>query len=690
MRRLLLAVTVLLALPSSALAYDYKGATFSEAFFESGDGTMLHADVLRPKGLPETAKTPVILSIGPYFNHSGQTGPAGPVEGTNYDPTGPSGGPSERFADFVEGGKLFERGYTFVMVDLRGFGGSAGCLDWGGPGEQGDVNAAVKWAATRPWSTGNVGMYGKSYDGVTGLVGAVSNPAGLKAVVSQEPVYDLYRYLFSNGVRYANSAATPALYDAIAVTPGPLADDPMYNVNGATDPACLASNYASQQDPDHGSAYWKERDLIAKAPQAKVPLFLTQGFLENNTKPDGTWDFYNAVQGPKRGWFGMWDHVRGNDTVGGDGPDKDRLKMGRKGWFDETMRFFDHYVRDVPLSDAATDKDPPQAVETSDGTWRAETSWPPADSKLSKVDLKPGAYNGDGQNSGTGSGAGNGLWTISPPLTSDAWYSGVAKASLQLVSSGLPSAGVVVDVYDIDDKRMAILLSREASLVPADGKLSLSLYGNDWKVPKGHRIGVLVTDTNAEWWTESAPSPLTLTAGSVELPFLQYKRPDTIQGDPSVRLEEWLQDAPFEVPEDVIASSTSGTFAQPAALTDAPAGALPAPGSSNPTIVTTQNGAGSVKGGVARLRARIARKKRRLTVYGNAPEGVRVTVRLRRVGRVHGKRRTRIVRRRQVTTKVNAFRVRFRVHRKGRYRAIVLAKVDGQTLRARTKRVRVK
>ena len=96
----------------------------------------------------------MILSIGPYFNHSGQTGPAGPVEGTTYDPLGPSTGPSERFYDFVDGANLMERGYTFVMVDLRGFGGSTGCLDWGGPGEQADVVAAVKWAATQPWSTG--------------------------------------------------------------------------------------------------------------------------------------------------------------------------------------------------------------------------------------------------------------------------------------------------------------------------------------------------------------------------------------------------------------------------------------------------------------------------------------------------------------------------------------------------------
>ena len=72
-----------------------------------------------------------------------------------------------------------ERGYTFVMVDLRGFGGSSGCLDWAGPGEQADVVNAVKWAASQSWSSGKVGMYGKSYDGVTGLIGANPQPAGL-------------------------------------------------------------------------------------------------------------------------------------------------------------------------------------------------------------------------------------------------------------------------------------------------------------------------------------------------------------------------------------------------------------------------------------------------------------------------------------------------------------------------------
>src|SRR3954449_6220521 len=286
---LLLAVLAAALCPAAASAADVPaGATWTQATIPSSDGVKLHADILRPKGATE--KTPVILSIGPYFNHAGQTGPAGPVEGTSYDPVGPSTGPSDRFLDFVEGAKLMERGYTFVMVDLRGFGGSSGCLDWAGPGEQSDVVNAVKWAASQSWSTGKVGMYGKSYDGVTGLIGVNHRPAGLAAVVAQEPVYDLYRYLYGDGIPRLNQAATPALYNLIAVTPGPALDAPNYNIAAveSANPGCHVQNQLDQTgDSNHGSAYWKARNFIPGASGSKVPLFLTQGLTENNTVADG-------------------------------------------------------------------------------------------------------------------------------------------------------------------------------------------------------------------------------------------------------------------------------------------------------------------------------------------------------------------------------------------------------------------
>jgi predicted acyl esterase len=544
-------------------------ADWSQAYITEADGTKLHADILRPKGIPAAQKTPVILSIGPYFNHSGQTGPAGPVEGTTFDPTGPAG-PSDRFLDFVNGAHLMDKGYTFVMVDLRGFGGSSGCLDWVGPGEQADVRSAVEWAAGQPWSTGKVGMYGKSYDGVTGLVGAVEQPAGLAAVVAQEPVYDLYRYLYANGVRFVNSLATPALYDMIAETPGTVQDDPTYNLNGASQsPDCPVTNYLGQAaNSDHSSAFWAQRDLIAKVNASPVPLFMTQGFIEDNTKPDGAFDFFNRMAGPKRAWFGMWDHVRGNDTTA-----SGRLKMGRAGWFDEVMRFYDHYVKDVPLADAPTDQDPPVAVETSDGTWRSEQSWPPADSTPTTTALRAGTYTDDGTNNGTAEGGspnGQGVWTISPPLPYEAHLAGVPKATVD-VSTLLPDANLVVDVYDIDTADNAILVSRNASLIPKSGAVSLDLYGDDWVLKTGHRIGVLVTGANAEWWTHTPTlQTVTVSGGSISLPFLAHTRPATIQGDPSVKLESYKADAPFAVPAATIASSTAPGFGVPPEQTPAP------------------------------------------------------------------------------------------------------------------------
>ena len=565
MRARLLPVVVLavLAFASAAQADPPPpGSTWTQATITEPDGTRLHADVLRPSGLAADAKTPVIVSVGPYFNHSGQTGPLGPLENTPYDPTAPAG-PSSRFFDFVNGARLMERGYTYVMVDLRGFGGSTGCLDWGGPGEQADVKAAVEWAAAQPWSTGHVGMYGKSYDGGTGLIGVALRPAGLDAVVSQEPVYDMYRYLYSNRVRFENAFLTPALYTAIDATPGTIQDDPGYLVNGADNtarPGCYAANYLDQQSDDHSSAYWKARDLIAEARGSMVPLFMTQGFIEDNTKPDGAYDFVNGLAGPKRAWFGMWDHVRGNDV-----DSTGRLAMGRHGWFDEVMRFYDQYLRGVAPSVA----DPPVAVETSDGTWRSSDSWPPADALGLSTALRPGSYTDDGQNNGTAEGGsrnGQGIWTFSPALTHDAWFAGVPRVTID-ASAALPDANLVADVYDVDSAGRATLISRGAYLLAGSGQVSFDLYGDDWKIPAGHRVGVLLTSSNAECWLHRPTlQTVTVSSASVSLPWRSCTGGAAIEGGPSIKLDSYKADAPFTVAPSTIAAATSPSFALPGAM----------------------------------------------------------------------------------------------------------------------------
>ena len=567
LRALVLSAVLLGVLAPSALAVDPPpGADWQQVYIDSADGkARLHADVFRPKGMPANRKTPVILSIGPYFNHSGQVGALGPVQGAPYDPV--TGGPSDRFYDFINGAKVFERGYTWVQVDLRGFGGSSGCLDWAGPGEQADVKAAVEWAAGQPWSTGKVGMYGKSYDGVTGMLGIVQQPRGLAAVIAQEPVYDMYRYLFQNRVRYVNSLATPNLYNGIAATPGAAGDTLAYNQNSVDDlarPGCPAFNFADQQDPDPESAYWQQRDLITLARGKKTPFFLTQGFIENNTKPDGAFDFFNGMKGPKRAWLGQWDHVRGNDK-----DENGRLLMGRKGWFEESMRFYDRYVAGKSTAQAPVQKDPPVATQTSDGTWRSEAAWPPRDSYKASARLRPGTYVDDATNNGTAEGGppnGRGIWTFSPAFEHEVRFAGVPRLTVD-VSVPAPNANLTAAVYDVDRQGNALLISRGTYLLQRSGRVAFDLYGNDWKLPRGHRFGVLVSSSHSEWWAHAPTGqPVTVRSAAVAMPYLSCARTQTIQGDASVKLEDYRESAPFAVDAATIRDATDPAFPVPARL----------------------------------------------------------------------------------------------------------------------------
>jgi len=693
-RFLVVAAALVALLVPAAVAHGAApppGSTWHEEYIADGNGDKLHADVLRPEGLPADAKTPVIMTVSPYTSHSGATPPI------DYDPS--AEGPSSRFYDFVNGAHLFERGYTYVIVDLPGFGGSGGCNDWGGPREQAGAARAVEWAAKQKWSTGRVGLYGKSYDGWTGLMAIARQPRGLGAVVAQEPVYSGYRYLYSNGVRRSTVVADPAIFNASDLSPGTLNDTPEYHQNGSpvnnsTAPGCHAGNVIEQQQGSEDIPFWDIRNLIPKAKTRATPLFLTQGFLEDNTTPDGAFELFNNMAGPKRAWFGMWDHVRGNDMDGAGHP-----AMGRAGWFDEVMRFYDHHVKGTPLVDAPTDRDPPIAVQTSDGTWRKEQSWPPNDGPVLTSRLNPGSYTDDGQNSGTGSGGGNGIWTFSPPLTKTVRVAGEPRLRAN-VDAPTDQANFVGDVYDVDAAGKAILISRTASLVGSAGHLDLRMYGIDWVLEAGHRIGVLISSANSEWWDANLPTmaPVDVTDGLIEIPFDESKPGPAIDGGSSVKLRSYRQSAPFAVDAETIAIGTRPDFNAPGAAI--PAANRPAQGGSQEQAPSEQQGSSGAEQPapeaapaattasapstapsaprLGRLTVRGGRVRGALVAYGFAPQGAKLTIRLQRGGRTVAVRR--------VTARYGAYHVRIPVRRKGSYRIVVTTTVGGKALRATTRR----
>jgi hypothetical protein len=534
--------------PPVGAATPPNGSTWSETYIATPDGESLHVDVLRPEGLTEADKTPVILIVSPYI--------------------GEAEGPNSRFYDFIEGAQVFAHGYSVVQVSLRGTGGSSGCLDILGPGEQTDVVTAVKWAASQPWSTGSVGMYGKSYDANTGAVAAATRPPGLKAIVAQAIAPDRYRGSYNDRVRLLQSVAYPALYGSGGEAQGQpgRASDATYTSNamsrGADCQALLAEHYLD----DEQANFWRIRDFVERAEGSTIPTFVTAGYLDNATNIGaGALDFYNALAGPKKLWVGWWDHVRGNDMVG------EQLAMGRAGFFDEVMRFYDEHLKDAgPL----TASDPVIAAQGSDGTWRAEESFPPADAREYESYLLSGSYEDDARNRGSGisgpggavslnSTYGHGVWTFSPPLAQTEQVTGIPTATID-VKPETPRSNVVVNVYDVDPDGRATMLTRGAALTDVAGPKDVLLWPTDWTIEAGHRIGVLVSGANTEAFTHvPTNSTVTVTGGQIRLPFLDTVRVSDLPGESAPRLESYKTQGPFTVDPATIEANTNPDFVLP-------------------------------------------------------------------------------------------------------------------------------
>jgi putative CocE/NonD family hydrolase len=172
-----------------------------------------------------------------------------------------------------------------------------------------------------------------------------------------------------------------------------------------------------------------------------VPLLLTQGLTENNTVADGMQQYLDNHTGYERAWLGPWEHVRGNERCGEDdgstgcsASNVGRLKMGRAGWFDEAMRFYDRFLKGVNPTVA----DPPIAVQTNDGKWRSEAQWPPTDKSLYTTALRAGSYDDTAQSYSTGSEddptSNSGVWTVSKPLPYDVHLAGSGSASVNVTT----------------------------------------------------------------------------------------------------------------------------------------------------------------------------------------------------------------------------------------------------------------
>lgn len=341
----------------------YEGIVSSLARLTSSDGTSLSLTLHLPEGLPADARVPTLLQITPYQ----------PLAGRTSTPRG-TGAPSANWADFVA------RGAAYVEADARGTGGSEGCLDFGGAGDRMDARAFANWIRAQPWSNGVVVTDGVSHPGM-GSVVAHTALGDLTGALAHAPVVDYYRDEWYQGAKFENQFNGP-LYQAIELAPSAYLEPEALAAQAAPCAGRTVVDF-EQSDGRHGPL-WDERDLSRHTADARAPILLTQGFVDENVHPDHVQLYWDALpaDAPKHVIWGWWYH--GWPDM--DGHPAEEFSLVRHRWLDALLFGAQNGLWDEPRV----------WVEDSDGTWHEGNEWPLEPSE--RVRLRASADGSLGEN----------------------------------------------------------------------------------------------------------------------------------------------------------------------------------------------------------------------------------------------------------------------------------------------------
>ena len=401
------------------LVPSFDGTSISMALhFPKIDGCDWGADAL-----PEACRLPVVMDAGPYY--------AGSIENEKFRPP------------IVEW--LVPRGYVVAYMSIRGTGESGGCMELFSMNEQKDVDAMVTWLAEQPWSTGNVGMMGRSYDGTTPLMAAALGNPHLKTIVPISSVASLKDLMFKNGT---SEGRGPIFHSVVYwLNYGMGAGDGglgAHRTEHASEQACEAFVQGSIQGPlamatgDASGAYWEERDFRQRVIENyNGSIWIVHGLEDWNVNPSQVVPWINELQdaGIKtKAWLGVWGHAY---------PDRvDEHRNVRWDWAEWTVRWFDSELKGLDV-----DTGPAIEVEDSLFVWRVEESYPPRDAAWIELETAGGPIANDATIS----------WT-SDPFPEHVRIAGIPQLHVDVTPTTPRGGYLFAELYDVfpDGRAMRI------------------------------------------------------------------------------------------------------------------------------------------------------------------------------------------------------------------------------------------
>lgn len=276
-------------------------------------------------------------------------------------------------------------GYASIRVDIRGSGNSDGVLeDEYLKQEQDDALDVFDWIIKQPWSSGTIGMIGKSWGGFSGLQVAYRQHPALKTVITLCSTDDRFRddVHYRGGNILASDmlwwASTMVPYSARPQDPEVVGDRWLENWKERLNTEPYIYKWLEHQRKDE---YWKHGSISEDYEKVNIPVLAVSGWQDGYTDP-----VLRMVEHlPKaKGIIGPWSHEY--PEVANPQPSI--------GFLQEALRWWDQYLKGI---DRGVAKDPKLRVWIQDselpevnyderpGKWVIEESWPTTNVKDKKL-----------------------------------------------------------------------------------------------------------------------------------------------------------------------------------------------------------------------------------------------------------------------------------------------------------------
>ncbi|MBS4190784.1 Xaa-Pro dipeptidyl-peptidase [Bacillus sp. FJAT-49705] len=358
--------------------YSYKDAIRETVFVEStldtdnnGKPDRIAVDIIRPKESNEGLKVPVIMDASPYYESLGR-GNESEVKDKDKD------GVNEKFPLFYDN-YFVPRGYAVALPEMVGTNQSDGCPTTGGYEEIESIKVVIDWLNGRAkawdknnqqvsadWTTGNVGMIGKSYDGTLANGVAATGVEGLKTIVPISAISNWYNYYRYAGVTYYNNG------------PGGLASRVVSSSRKeACQPVFDRLNREADDVTGDYNDFWDERNYVKDVKNVKASVFAIHGLNDLNVKMNhfgDWWEALNKEKVPRKLWLTQTGHV-------------DPFDFRRAEWVDTLHRWFDYWL--LGIQNGIMDE-PAVDIERDADVWETQASWPEQKAKSIKIRFAPG------------------------------------------------------------------------------------------------------------------------------------------------------------------------------------------------------------------------------------------------------------------------------------------------------------